>query len=392
MEDAMRSRILAGLVAASGLVVGIGPALAMPELVVDDDHVQCPNAAFTTVQAAIDAASPGDRIRVCPGTYREQVSIRKRLHVRGENGAVVMPAGMVANTTSLFDGSPMAAAILVADAAHVFIEGLTVDGAANGIAGCRPILIGVFYRNASGRIDGVAVRNMKLGPGLEGCQSGNGILVQSGSGGSSKVEVSDSSVHDYQKNGITGTEAGTHLWARRNVVTGVGPTSGAAQNGIQVGPRARGVVEDNAVANHLWSPCVSASSCAAVATGVLVVEAREARVARNTIGGSQIGIALQGNGASAFANSVFDTAVFGGIVVSGDRNHVVGNTVTHSDEAGIYLFGDRNFIFGNRINEAPIGIWKLAGSSGNVLAGNRFSNTPILDPAAPAAPAVSLFR
>lgn len=41
-------------------------------IVVDDDLAQCPNAEFTTaagIQAAIEAAPPGGRIRVCPGNY-----------------------------------------------------------------------------------------------------------------------------------------------------------------------------------------------------------------------------------------------------------------------------------------------------------------------------------
>ena len=43
--------------------------------IVDNDRVQCPNAAFTSIQAAVNASGPGDRIRVCPGLYLEQVDI-----------------------------------------------------------------------------------------------------------------------------------------------------------------------------------------------------------------------------------------------------------------------------------------------------------------------------
>ena len=31
-------------------------------LLVDDDGAQCPSAQFTSIQAAVDAAAPGDRI------------------------------------------------------------------------------------------------------------------------------------------------------------------------------------------------------------------------------------------------------------------------------------------------------------------------------------------
>jgi hypothetical protein len=33
------------------------------QLVVDDDKVQCPNAAFSRIQDAVDAATPGDHRR-----------------------------------------------------------------------------------------------------------------------------------------------------------------------------------------------------------------------------------------------------------------------------------------------------------------------------------------
>jgi hypothetical protein len=41
-------------------------------LFVDDDLIDCPHASFTSIQAAVDASSPNDTIKVCPGTYREQ--------------------------------------------------------------------------------------------------------------------------------------------------------------------------------------------------------------------------------------------------------------------------------------------------------------------------------
>jgi parallel beta-helix repeat protein len=46
-------------------------------LIVDDDKVQCPNAQFTSINAAIAAALPGATIRVCPGLYRESVHVNK---------------------------------------------------------------------------------------------------------------------------------------------------------------------------------------------------------------------------------------------------------------------------------------------------------------------------
>ena len=42
-----------------------------PNLIVDDDHAQCSTATFTTIQAAINAASPNQVILVCAGNYPE---------------------------------------------------------------------------------------------------------------------------------------------------------------------------------------------------------------------------------------------------------------------------------------------------------------------------------
>ena len=72
--------ILTLLVGASGA----SAAAAQRSLVVDDDRQQCPNADYTSINAAIAAASTGDTIRVCPGLYNETVVVNKTsLALRG---------------------------------------------------------------------------------------------------------------------------------------------------------------------------------------------------------------------------------------------------------------------------------------------------------------------
>src|SRR5439155_4171151 len=53
---------------------------------VDDDRVQCPNAQFTSINAAIAAARPGDTIEVCPGQYNESVQVNKTLKIVAHPG------------------------------------------------------------------------------------------------------------------------------------------------------------------------------------------------------------------------------------------------------------------------------------------------------------------
>jgi nitrous oxidase accessory protein NosD len=346
-------------------------------LVVDDDKVECPNAGFTHIQDAIDAASPGDHIRICKGTYVEQLTIRKALDIDADSGAVLMPSAMKPNTTSLFSGAPIATAILVADATDVSISGLTVDGLNNGISECAPDLEGITFQNASGNIVRAAIRNFKLATGLGGCQSGTGLFVQSGGGKISKVEIEDCTIHDFQKNGITANEIGTTAFIRRNVVTGIGPTAAIAQNGIQIGFGAGGAIAKNVVTNNEYSACSAVTMCAAVATNILVTQSDGVEVSGNKAGISQVAIFVNGNGAEVERNETFAANVFDGIRVEGNQAEVRRNRVFNGAEAGIFVMGNNNVLEDNVITEAAIGILKETGSMGNLIAMNRFFDTPI---------------
>lgn len=65
-------------------------------LVVSHDRERCPEAAFATIQDAVNAASAGDKILICPGVYQEMVTIsgaaknNLQIRARGELGSVVL--------------------------------------------------------------------------------------------------------------------------------------------------------------------------------------------------------------------------------------------------------------------------------------------------------------
>jgi len=285
---------------------------------------------------------------------------------------------MQANTASLFDAAPIATALLVANATGVSISGLTVDGINSGISECAPDLIGISFQNASGELERIAVRNFKLTASVNGCQSGTGIFVQSGNGGVSKVEIDHCTIHDFQKNGITADEIGTVTIIRRNVVTGIGPTNGAAQNGVQIGFGATGSILDNVVTNNVWAPCTAVSTCTAVATNILVTQSDDVEVSGNTAGISQVNVFVHGNNAEIERNETFASVVFNGIRLEGDQSRVRQNHVLNGAESGIFLSGNNNVVADNVVTEAAIGILKETGSSGNIIRGNRFFNTPVL--------------
>jgi nitrous oxidase accessory protein NosD len=239
-----------------------------------------------------------------------------------------------------------------------------------------------LYQNSSGSIEHNAVRNTKLSASLNGCQSGDGIVVQTLGGGTSNVSIDDNSVHDYQKNGITGNELGTEVAISNNVVTGLGPTTGAAQNGIQIGFGAKGGISRNTVTDNVWAPCVSLTNCASNATGILVFQSDDVRVDHNSVATNQVGIFTNGQNAKMESNNVSNSLVLIGIDLAGDDNLARGNDVTNSGQAAILIEGNDNKVQGNEITEAPVGILKLSGTVGNTHSGNSFFDTliPVQDP------------
>jgi hypothetical protein len=97
----MRTLSAFALVAVTVTTVLLGeaaPATASTRWVNDDaasyvpPGTSCVNAGYATIQAAVTAAGPGDIIKVCPGTYSENVSI-------STNNLTVMSTGGASFTT-----------------------------------------------------------------------------------------------------------------------------------------------------------------------------------------------------------------------------------------------------------------------------------------------------
>jgi hypothetical protein len=356
---------------------------ASANILVDDDKVQCPNAQFTKIQDAVNAATSGDVIRVCAGTYPEQVTISTSLTLRADNGVVVIPSGMTQNSTGASGGDSIAAVFVVQGAQDVVLDGFIVDGSNNGLTGCSPRLIGIDYENSSGDIRHNAVRHMSLGSADSGCQSGNGIEVETESGATSNVTVNDNSVWDYQKNGITGNEQGTQLSVDGNVVTGIGPTPNIAQNGIQIGFGAAGKVTNNTVADNIYSICSSSASCPTNATGILIFQSDGVAVRNNSLATNQIGVFIGGQNSVVASNTISNSVALIGVALVGNDDSAVRNTLTHADQAAVYIQGNGNRVTGNGITDAAIGVLKISGSTGSTIHNNTFFATLITvqDPA-----------
>jgi hypothetical protein len=349
--------------------------------------------SFATIQAAVTAASPGTTILVCPGTYPEQVMIDKPLTLAGvqsgtaDAAVIAAPAGgVVSNTTSLASGNPIAAQVAVTGTANVHISNLTIDGANNGMSGCTGVtLVGLYYRNASGTVQHMAVANQALTGDSIGCQTGLGIYVESGNGETSVVTISHNHVHNYQKNGITGNELGTVVTISNNTVVGQGPTNGAAENSIQVGFGAVGSITSNTAADDIWAPDTISDSADA-ASGILVFASSNVKLTGNTVSNTQFGIAFvsdptagPADGGTITGNQVSATRIFDGIELCGSSNVAQRNTINGSDEAAVHIDSScgavaNNVVSRNTINDACAGIMVGTAAGPNAIGRNTFFN------------------
>jgi hypothetical protein len=364
----------------------------------------CSTAGFPTIQSAVNTASAGSTILICPGTYPEQVLIKKNLTLTGiasngstgtsatgaNNPVIASPSGgIVSNASDLSDGSSIGAQVAVlapsGTSITVNLNFIAVDGANNQISGCSPPddLVGIYYQNASGTINQVVARNQALSAADDGCQSGLAIFAQSGysSGGTSTVTIENSSVHNYQKNGITADGSGTVATISGNYIVGQGPTTGAAENGIQVSDGANGTVKDNTVTDDIYiNPPGCLPSCYG-ASGIIIYDSGATStslltITGNTVSNTQLAIVAYGDSAgTADYNTVTSNKVTGtqasgpylddGIDLCSNNNTATSNTVFNSSASGIHIdstctestggTGNNTTVTKNTINEACAG-------------------------------------
>jgi hypothetical protein len=374
---------------------------------------------FSTIQSAVNQSPAGTTIEVCPGQYPEQVSINKKLTIHGvasagQNAAVVVApnGGVVQNTTDVDTGNPIAAQILVVSpAVDVTLGDLVVDGSNNGISGCSPDLQGILFQNASGVISHVTARNQYLSPeGANGCQSGEGIYVQTASGSTSTLTVENASVHDYQKNGITGNDSGTTLNVSGSRVQGFGVVQppAAAQNGIQLGFGAKGNITHNMVVDDVYGDIN-----VAIATGILLYDTVNdvgIKVENNIVANTQGAVVLYtgqddgngnlGNGVTVKLNNIFATVNYDAIDVCTDGNTIQGNTIYDSSESGVHLdgscslygsesTGNGNSATQNKITDSECaGVLVDSGTTGNTTSPDTYYGVPytVLHGSCPARP------
>ena len=241
-------------------------AYAQNTLVVDQDGsgsiTDC-NAgvpAFSSIQAAVDAATAGDTLFICPGTYDEQITVTTdNLTIRGAGTGltVLRPSHVLQNTVRPGTTFSVAPIVLIDNASGVTIANLTVDGdladsGANLFPTCGgfPFYTGIYYRISSGIIDAAHITNIKS---ATVCTFA--ILAQtdqSGADGAASVILQNSLVDQYGLGGINCIGQHTTCTVTGNTIRGNGPVSDTLQAGIIVRAEAQGDISGNVITDHFF--------------------------------------------------------------------------------------------------------------------------------------------
>lgn len=310
-------------VAATMLVIGATSAFGATRTV-----GTCQQADFPTIQAAVTAALPGDKIIVCAGTYTEQVTIPA-----GKNNLTLQSNGHLAATIQAPAAMNASKAIVrITGSTGVKVTDFTIQGPGSG--GCDSLEYGVrIDGGGSATISNNHITHIRDNP-LSGCQ--NGVAIQAGRSAESttgSVTAKSNVIDDFQKNGITVSGAGSDGQIANNTITGAGPTSTIAQNGIQISSGATGTVNGNNVSGAVYTPATVTS------TGILLFSPGAVTVAGNTLHSNDVGVYVYGGTTSTLVSgNTVSASTWDGITVDTSQSSTIAsNTISGGDQGiGVY--------------------------------------------------------
>jgi parallel beta-helix repeat protein len=329
---------------------------------VDDDLAQQPAAGYTSIQAAVDAASAGDTVLVYPGSYPEQVRVGTdqngwpvSLYGRSLDNLALVSETPLAATISLPESAPAVSAILtVGYATGVRVEGFTIAGP-GAYSGQLYDGLEVNHR-ATVDVRGNLFRDIG-DPASGGEESGgqNGIAVYVGADDGGTAVIQGNTFVRYQKAGVVVDGPNSSATVLDNTFVGAGPTESVAQIGVQFSQNGSGLAQGNLITGHVYTgPAGPDEENPLSAAGVVVYQAGAVTVSDNDILANQTGVYVQDqSGATQISLNTVDGSTLDGIVLDLARASTVvfQNAVSYSGRDGIHVqsASHYNLITGNTV-------------------------------------------
>jgi hypothetical protein len=205
-------------------------------------------------------------------------------------------------------------------------------------------------------VTGSSIHDIGESP-FNGTQHGVAIYYRAFGTGAASGTISDNTLTNYQKGGIT-VNGNVSATIANNTVTGQGPVDYIAQNGIQVGYGAQATVTENTVTGNAYKGSAGASS-----GGILVVGGAafgpglaytvDLKITKNTLTNNDVGVFIfnaDENGAAPASRT--DNSVKLNTITNDAVTNTTGDRVSPACgyQAGISDFGTRDLIVNNSIS------------------------------------------
>ncbi len=305
---------------------------------------------FATIQAAIDddGTVDGNTIQVAAGTYDEQVVIDgKDLTLQGAGDTTIIRPSAPATLTSTYTypdgtfwvGTVMSSVILVTDTDTdaVTVKNLKIDGInLTTLPAGASRVAGILYGESGGVIDNVTVTTMVV----NGYSTRTYGIDLSAVGDARTVEVMNSNISNWSRNGIQAQGASLTADIHDNTLTGPGDVhvGAAVPNGILFIHGTGGNATGNTISalHHSLSGSRSA--------GILFYNPLTAGIVAedNDISDTDDGVnvSASANDVIIRGNNLHDNLEVGIHLEDGATNTTItGNTITGNDMAGIRFAG-----------------------------------------------------
>jgi hypothetical protein len=329
----------------AGVLIAVGP---LPGALAAELNVPF---EYATIQAAVDAASSGDTIRIAPGDYYEQTVIvdKENLTLAGEPGEPGIVIRAFSEMTTISNVVPL----LYIRRSQVVLTNLTIDG--GRFADSYPnLLFGITVVGSNVRLEGCTIRAFRgVGPTeSRGISIGNRLLT-----GTPAINVSvlNSTFVDNTRSIVLGgddtspTLLRTMFAIEGNTFVGLGESF--AHFGLLIFTGGGGEVRRNTMTGFYQSSLAGFSAAIVHQDGLFpsrgFVPVLPVRYEGNTFSNNDDHLVLMAANQSAVVNNIFHAtggasgsgSRWGGLAVSG-TNIVVANNDFSEMPTGIVLFGN----------------------------------------------------